>query len=139
MRFGQRCTVWAEIVVSVDDQMDRTSSMLIHYERPEYAKSATVLHRPDSLSLFLDSLENPLSEMNLEESLFSSQQEDLSKRRASLMVELVSTQNATGKVENRVQRMENSSLVVNLLGNSGKNNNTSFVKIRKFVGGKISS
>uniref|UniRef100_A0A8R1XNI0 Uncharacterized protein n=1 Tax=Onchocerca volvulus TaxID=6282 RepID=A0A8R1XNI0_ONCVO len=60
-----------------------------------------------------------------------SRQEDLLRRRRSLMAELISTQNTTAK-RNRVKRLQNGSLVVNLLEHIGKNNDNPFIKVKKF-------
>ncbi|KAM3722079.1 NAD-specific glutamate dehydrogenase [Dirofilaria immitis] len=57
-----------------------------------------------------------------------SRQDDLLKRRRSLMAELISTQGATAK-KNRVERLQNGSLIVNLLEHIGKDNDNPFIKV----------
>ncbi|KAL3997773.1 hypothetical protein ACH3XW_12285 [Acanthocheilonema viteae] len=146
--------------VSMDDQMDCTSGLLTHHERPECIDSATEPKRQKldddaaeklaenaSRTKRLTQLKKDIAVLEaavrrgqetMEKMLHIavedmsidplSRQEDLLRRRDSLMAELISAQNRAGR-KNRVQRLENGSLVVNLLENSGENNDTPFVKV----------
>ncbi|EFO28269.1 hypothetical protein LOAG_00226 [Loa loa] len=145
---------------TVDDQMDCTSSLLAHHERPECIDSSTEPKRQRldgdageklaenaSRTKRLAQLKKDIAVLEaavrrgqetMEKMLNIavegiavdplSRQEDFLSRRHSLMAEITSTQNAAGK-KNRVERLQNGSLVVNLLEHIGKNNDTPFVKV----------
>ncbi|KAK6105206.1 hypothetical protein QQG55_19330 [Brugia pahangi] len=146
--------------ITMDEEMDCTSSLLIQHERPECTDSSTEPKRQrlddDADEKLTDNairtkrltqlkkdiavleaavrrgqetVEKMLN-MAVEDMAIDplSRQEDLLRRRHSLMAEITSTQKAAGRM-NRVERLQNGSLVVNLLENIGNSNDTPFVKV----------
>uniref|UniRef100_A0A915PTJ4 Uncharacterized protein n=1 Tax=Setaria digitata TaxID=48799 RepID=A0A915PTJ4_9BILA len=139
------------VEVNMNDQMDCTSSLLGRHERPECTDSSTEpkrqrldddvdgrLAKNADRSERLTQLKKDIAVLEaavrrgketMEKMLnIASRQEDLLRRRRSLMAELVSVQNAAEK-RNRVERLQNGSLVVNLLEDIGDNNDSSFIKV----------
>uniref|UniRef100_A0A0R3RXH7 REM-1 domain-containing protein n=1 Tax=Elaeophora elaphi TaxID=1147741 RepID=A0A0R3RXH7_9BILA len=144
--------------VSMDDQMDCTSSLLAHHEKPKWIDSAiepkkrkmdddeklaenvNKTKRLTQLKKDIAVLEaavrrgqetvKKMLHIAVEDMTIDplSRQEDLLRRRDLLIAKLVSTQNITGK-KNRVQRLENGSMVVNLLEDSEKSSKTPFLKV----------
>ncbi|EJW87057.1 hypothetical protein WUBG_02034 [Wuchereria bancrofti] len=145
--------------IIMDDEMDCTSSLLAQHERPECIDSSTEPKRQrldDDAEKLTDNASRTkrltqlkrdiavleaavrrgqetvekMLNMAVEDMAVDplSRQEDLLRRRHSLMAEITSTQKAAGRM-NRVERLQNGSLVVNLLENIENSNDTPFVKV----------